>query len=70
MLRTLLSYVRYVLVMIYRQCKADLFFIDWEPTPTKPKGEAHTATKNQVCICKTHYIVAYFVRMYVICGGL
>jgi len=29
----------YVLVMIYRQCKADLFFIDWEPSKVTADGK-------------------------------
>ena len=33
----------YVIVLVYRQCKADLFFIDWEPLPTKAAGSAGTA---------------------------
>eukprot|EP01032_Pedospumella_encystans_P014840 gene14840-17019_t len=43
----------YVLMMVYRQCKADLFFIDWEPVPTKPKGDAHASTHNQVSVWRT-----------------
>lgn len=41
-----------VLVMVYRQCRADLFFIDWEPLPTKPAA-ASGASKGSVSVWRT-----------------
>jgi len=51
----------YVLMMIYRQCRADLFFIDWEPQPTKTKSGSGSGsgngsgpvTANQVSVWRT-----------------
>jgi meckelin len=42
--------------MVYRQCKADLFFIDWEPVPTKQAAAAAAATnstKSTVSVWRT-----------------
>ncbi|KAJ1421101.1 Meckelin, partial [Ochromonadaceae sp. CCMP2298] len=36
----------YVSVLVYRQCKADLFFIDWEPASAKAKADARTGAAN------------------------
>jgi hypothetical protein len=41
-----------VLVLVYRQCRADLFFVDWEPLPTK-QPTASGASKGSVSVWRT-----------------
>ena len=42
-----------VCMMIYRQVKADLFFIDWEPLPTRQAPTAAGSSKATVSVWRT-----------------
>jgi meckelin len=54
----------YVLVMVYRQCRADMFFIDWEPMPSKPKaGDTHTSSHNTVSVWRTILVANEFTEL-------
>jgi meckelin len=48
--------------MVYRQCRADLFFIDWEPASAKAKSDARTGSAN-VSVWRTILVANEWTEM-------
>jgi meckelin len=48
----------YVLVLVYRQCNADIFFLDWEPAAPKSQGGS-----DKISVWRTIFVANEWVEM-------
>lgn len=49
----------YVLVLVYRQCNADIFFLDWEPAAPK----SHGSKDSKVSVWRTIFVANEWIEM-------